>query len=341
MKFLKILLVVTFFTSMLSAAKKEPIGKVIAVTGKCEANKRPLSRGSDIFVSDLIKVAAKAKIQVRFSDGGLLNLIELTEYRINTYQYNKTGNDNFTANLIKGGFRELTGEIGKQNPKGVSVKTPVATIGIRGTTFQANMKNGEVFFGVDSGSITISNDAGERTLNPGEFVSAFSTDELGLVSNVRPEALNLEFFEEPEGGDSIEEEMEADDFPEDDLDDEDLGDEDLDDEDLGDEDLDDEDLGDEDLEDEDLDDENLDFEEDLGDEDLGEEDFNGELGEGDLTGEELGEDDFNVNIGADDFGDGDLLGEGIGDDFGGIDDDFELGEDDFFELPEDQGNPSC
>lgn len=210
MKLLKLLLIIASFGGSLSAA--DTCGKVIAVTGQAEANARPLKRGSEIFVSDLIKVAGKSKIQIRFTDGGLLNLIELTEYQINSYQFKKTGNDNFTANLIKGGFRELTGEIGKQNPKGVSVKTPVATIGIRGTTFQANIKNGQTFFGVDSGSVTVTNSAGERELNAGQYVSVVSNDQLGIVTDERPEALDPEFFAAPEGGESIDEVMQAEDL---------------------------------------------------------------------------------------------------------------------------------
>lgn len=205
MKKFTILLILFLSMGTLMAADKEPIGKVVAVEGKAEANKRNLSRGSGIFVSDLIKVAAKGKIQIRFTDGGILNLIELTEYKIDSYQFNKTGTDTYTANLIKGGFRELTGDIGKKNPDQVKVKTPVATIGIRGTTFAANMQGGQVYFGCDSGSLSISNAAGERTLNSGEFVSASSFNQLGEVTTERPDALSSEIFAAPEGGETMEE----------------------------------------------------------------------------------------------------------------------------------------
>lgn len=189
----------------LIAADPEPIGKVVAVQGKAEANKRNLSRGSGIFISDVIKVAAKGKIQIRFTDGGVVNLIELTEYKIDSYQLNKTGTDNYTASLIKGGFRQLTGDIGKKNPDNVKVKTPVAVIGIRGTTFSANMQDGKVYFGCDSGTLSISNDAGERTLNAGEFVSAASFNQLSDVTTERPDALIPELFAAPEDGESMEE----------------------------------------------------------------------------------------------------------------------------------------
>ncbi|MBS0628954.1 MAG: FecR domain-containing protein [Verrucomicrobia bacterium] len=209
MKTFAAVVMVLLFMSSLVAAKNEPVGKVIAVEGKAQANKRSLSRGSEIFVADVIQVAAASKIQIRFTDGGLLNLIEQTQYQIDSYQFNKTASDNFTANLVKGGFRTLTGDIGKAAPANVKVKTPVATIGIRGTTFSANMQNGQVYFGCDSGRLNITNDAGERTLEAGQFVSAMSMNQLGDVTTERPDALSPELFVAPPGGESIDEETAA------------------------------------------------------------------------------------------------------------------------------------
>lgn len=195
-------LLVTFLMTTVFAA--DAIGTVIAVEGKAEANTRSLARGGSIFITDLIKVAANSKVQIRFTDGGILNLIALTEYRIDSYQFNQTGTDNYSANLVKGGFRALSGSIGKENPDGVKVKTPVATIGIRGTIYQANMQNGQVFFGCDSGSISISNSAGERTLEQGQFVSAASFNQLGDITTVRPDALSPQIFTPAIGGQSLE-----------------------------------------------------------------------------------------------------------------------------------------
>jgi hypothetical protein len=195
---------VLFIGSLISA---EPIGKVIAVEGKAQANERSLTRGASIFISDLIKVAASSKLQIRFSDGGMLNLIERTEYRINTYEFNKEGKNEYSAELAKGGFRALSGSIGNANPDGYNVKTPVATIGIRGTIFEANIVNGETFFGCENGQISVRNAAGERILSPGEFVSASSPRMLGDITTVRPDALREAFFTPPVGGQALEQQQ--------------------------------------------------------------------------------------------------------------------------------------
>lgn len=207
MKLITLLLsVVLIMGSAFSADKvpAEPIGKVIAVDGKANASGRTLARGTSIFVSDVIKVAKASKIQIKFTDGGLLNLIELTEYRINTYAFQKAGKNEYTAELVKGGFRELTGSIGKANPKGFKVKTPVATIGIRGTIFAARIQNGEVSFGCDSGELSISNDAGSRDIGPGQFVTAASFDQLGDITDIRPDSLSQDLFTPPSEAESLE-----------------------------------------------------------------------------------------------------------------------------------------
>lgn len=192
-----------FLVLMSSLFSAEQVGKVVAVEGKVEANQRSLARGAAIFISDVINVAAASKIQIRFTDGGLLNLIEQTQYRIDSYAFNKEGKNEFGAELVKGGFRALSGSIGKENPEGYQIKTPVASIGVRGTIFEANIVRGETFFGVESGSVSVSNRAGQRTLNPGQFVSSTSPTQLGTVTNERPEALRQDLFTPAEGGESL------------------------------------------------------------------------------------------------------------------------------------------
>lgn len=193
--------IVLFFGSLYSA---ESIGKVIAVEGKALANERILSRGADVFISDMIKIAEKSKIQIRFTDGGILNLIELTEYRIDSYQFNKTGTDGYSAELAKGGFRMLTGEIHKSNPEGVSVKTPILTIGIRGTLFKANIVQGIISIGVETGSVVLQNGGGVAILKPGEYLSTNSWNTMGTPTTVQPDALNATIFTAPVGGQRLE-----------------------------------------------------------------------------------------------------------------------------------------
>lgn len=203
MKFINALILCILFVGSLFSAEGDPVGKVIAIEGQAQANERNLIRGASVFVSDLIKVAAASKIQIRFTDGGILNLIENAQFRINSYAFNQDGKNEFIAELATGGFRALSGSIANSNPDGYAVKTPVATIGIRGTIFEANIVKGQTYFGCMSGSIRVANEAGERILAAGEFVTAASPFNLGDVTTVRPPALRNDLFTPPTGGEQI------------------------------------------------------------------------------------------------------------------------------------------
>ena len=58
------------------------------------------------------------------------------------YAFNKAKPNEGTLlfNFIRGGMRTVSGAIGKVNRSNYSVKTPVATIGIRGTSYAAEQQ---------------------------------------------------------------------------------------------------------------------------------------------------------------------------------------------------------
>jgi len=183
------------FLAFLSAIDAgDAIGKVLAVEGTAQAGSRALARGASIFTNEVLKVAPSSKMQVLFTDGGILNLIEKTEYNVKSYAFNSSGKNVYSAELLEGGFRALSGSIAKDHASDFNVKTPVATIGIRGTDFEAMIVDGTVYFGCESGQISVSNGAGERLLSQGEYVASSSTSELGEVTTERFEVFNDESF---------------------------------------------------------------------------------------------------------------------------------------------------
>ena len=61
-------------------------------------------------------------------------------------------------NFIRGGMRTVSGAIGKVNRNNYRVQTPVATIGIRGTSYAAEQQpNGRLLLTVSKGMVNISN----------------------------------------------------------------------------------------------------------------------------------------------------------------------------------------
>ena len=93
--------------------------------------------GSQIEDKDTLRTGAAGTLQVRFTDRSIVALREKSTFKLEQYAYakEKGGAQMAIFNLIKGGFRTITGLIGQSNQKSYSVKTSAATIGIRGTHY--------------------------------------------------------------------------------------------------------------------------------------------------------------------------------------------------------------
>jgi len=78
---------------------------------------------------------------VKFIDNSEITLKPSTTFKVENFSYEagKPENDVASFSLLKGGLREVTGLLGKRNKEKFAMKTPSATIGIRGTTFIAEL----------------------------------------------------------------------------------------------------------------------------------------------------------------------------------------------------------
>lgn len=137
-----LLLSLALLSGNLSQAAAPVAGSVILSIGHNEAQSdgavpRVLSRQSEVYTSDLIKTGPRGQLQIRFSDGSRLSLKPNTEFRIETYVFDqdKPAEGKAFYQLLKGGMRTLSGQIGKADPASYRVDAVVATIGIRGTYY--------------------------------------------------------------------------------------------------------------------------------------------------------------------------------------------------------------
>src|SRR5699024_7525117 len=102
---------------------------------------RELVKGDEIFNQDRIETAANGRAQLRFSDGGLVSLLPNTMFSVEEYFYEDDAeSDSAVFGLLKGGLRTVTGAVGKTNHEEYELKTPVATLGIRGTEYTAVLR---------------------------------------------------------------------------------------------------------------------------------------------------------------------------------------------------------
>ncbi len=126
---------------LFSANASARAGMALFVKGEVNAEdskgvSRLLKRGGDIFQDDTIDTG-KGRLQIRFTDGGKVSLQPGTVFRVEEYNFEgKTdGLEKGFFRLVKGGLRAITGAIGGTNKETYKIETPVATIGIRGTSF--------------------------------------------------------------------------------------------------------------------------------------------------------------------------------------------------------------
>ena len=176
----------------------EDIGKVISATGKVvatgkEGSERVLKRRSSIFEGDRIQTDKAGNAQIRFTDGSLLALKPETDFSVKEYQLQSSPDkpDKASYELLKGGMRTITGLIGKSKQDQYVVKTPVASIGIRGTDFELFMTT-KLVAAVWSGGIHIDNEAGAINLGKDQgyqFANVESTTEAPAGLLEAPESL--------------------------------------------------------------------------------------------------------------------------------------------------------
>jgi hypothetical protein len=154
-------LILLSFTLLSYQALAGIAGKTILAKGQVSAidqtnnETRKLKRRSKIFDIDNLITGAKSKAQFSMSDGGLITLKENTELKISDYSFDHDSKQgSATLEVVSGGLRSISGLI-KKSGGDYQVKTPVGSIGIRGTHFAVQVDGDNVLFGVFSGDIDV------------------------------------------------------------------------------------------------------------------------------------------------------------------------------------------
>lgn len=135
--FMTCILLSVFMNGVVRAAERA--GKVEEVQGTAWAQTggeapRKLEKDAVFFVTDRITTEASSSVKLLFDDNAKFNIGNESELVIDKFAYHKPEEINsFSARVLKGTFRFVTGLIAKEKPEDMEVKTTVAVIGIRGT----------------------------------------------------------------------------------------------------------------------------------------------------------------------------------------------------------------
>ena len=106
---------------------------------KADGTVKVLAVKSEVESGDTLVAEKNTYAQIRFIDNSEITLRPGTTFKIDDFAYDadKPDGDSAVFSLVKGGLRSITGLLGKRNKEKFQLKTPAATIGIRGTTFIA------------------------------------------------------------------------------------------------------------------------------------------------------------------------------------------------------------
>jgi hypothetical protein len=176
-------------------ALAETAGRVTFVNGAvvvsaADGTSRVLQRGDSINGGEKISTRG-GRVQIRFTDGGFVSLQPNSVFGVDEYLYTnrKPEETSLFFSLLQGGMRTITGTIGKVNKQSYKVRTPVATIGIRGTEYLASLDGDDLKVSVGAGLVNVANDLGNVTAGAGQNVSVNGPGKAPELSEEKAEAL--------------------------------------------------------------------------------------------------------------------------------------------------------
>ena len=167
MSYLRPLVCFCFAAAFVLPASAEPgdaIGAAVTivnhVTGEFNRNLRNLETGDDVRQEEIIAVADDSVGELMLRDQTKVALGPGARLTLDRFVYdpNRTGGS-IVLNLVKGGFRFITGIAAKPV---YSIRTPVASITVRGTVFDLYIEGQEaIWILLHEGAITVCNNAGK------------------------------------------------------------------------------------------------------------------------------------------------------------------------------------
>ncbi|MDC7713641.1 FecR domain-containing protein [Vogesella sp. LYT5W] len=139
---LRVALLLSFMAGACSAVAADSVARLLFSQGlvtvqSAHGEMRIVAKGSVLAEGDAISTDSKGFAVIEYMDGAKTTLRPASSLRINHYSPASVSHT-----LLQGGLRSVTGAIGKANPERVKYQTATATLGIRGTAFDARLCRG-------------------------------------------------------------------------------------------------------------------------------------------------------------------------------------------------------
>lgn len=184
----------------------EDAGKVLRVTGRAtvttqQGEIRPVEKGAKISSTDIISTSARSYVRMKMEDKSYIMVRPDSRLMVDDFKFNKKKpkESRSILSLLKGGFRSVTGLI--EDKKKYRYRTPVATIGIRGTEFSIRVCNADcydvdpvpkngLFMEVHDDTVIITTKAGDFTFTKGQYAYVANSNSPAIMVDSIPDVFD-------------------------------------------------------------------------------------------------------------------------------------------------------
>ena len=144
---LRILVAVAFTLAFAVTALAAEIGRIKTARGEVSVERagsaQPGTVGLRLLTSDIVKTGADGAVGITMDDESLLSAGPNSVLVLEQYAFDpNTGKGRFDTSLNRGTLVVISGRIAKQSPPdAMTVRTPAAVLGVRGTSFAVSAKD--------------------------------------------------------------------------------------------------------------------------------------------------------------------------------------------------------
>ena len=136
----RITVALALFCGWAVAANAADIGQVKIAKGQVTIERQgttmPATVGARLQVADTVRTGADGSVGITMDDDSLLSAGPNSPLSLDRYAFDSTTNQGrLDTSLNKGTLSVISGRIAKQSPDAMTVRTPTAILGVRGTEF--------------------------------------------------------------------------------------------------------------------------------------------------------------------------------------------------------------
>lgn len=138
------LLAVALAAGSAGAMAEEAVGTVKRLEGQAvlasAAGERPAQVGAALYQGDRVLTRSGGAVGLTLMDGTLLAVGPNSAVAVQNFRFDSTTRQgSLLVDISRGAMRMVSGLLARHDPRSVSVNTPTATIGIRGTDFLVDL----------------------------------------------------------------------------------------------------------------------------------------------------------------------------------------------------------